>query len=204
MQLKNINVNTDPCWIVRVNGGLNEYKTEVKMASINNTKYIEQAKRFKLEEIELFQISEHHIIMIAPEFWESTSPFGFSYLLDMYDCMEGLADNLELHYRFLETLVEKLGMDKMSAPIVIHAPTKDGKELYPDKAGVSGWVPLVQSGIQIHSLEPSHFISLDVYSCKKFDPQVVKDFARECFAFKECEENFIKRGTNYGSPRTTA
>jgi len=88
------------------------------------------------------------------------SAFGYSYLLDMYECRAGVADNLELHYRFLEELVDRLGMTKMSAPIVIHAPRNRGVEQFPEKAGVSGWVPLIESGIQIHSIEPTHFITL--------------------------------------------
>jgi len=94
-------------------------------------------------------------------------PFGYSYYLDMYNCRVGAADDLELHYRFLERVVDKIGMTRMSQPVVMHGPTDKGRELYPDKAGVSGWVPLIESGIQIHSMEPKRFITLDVYSCNK-------------------------------------
>lgn len=125
-------------------------------------------------------------------------PFGFSYLLDMYDCHPGAADDLELTYRFLETLVDKLGMTRMSQPFVIHGPTKDGVELFPDKLGVSGFVPLIESGITIHSLEPTRFITLDVYSCCRFEPAVVFDFAKVTFGFQSHEDHFIERGTRYG------
>lgn len=124
-------------------------------------------------------------------------PFGYSYLLDMYNCKEGIADNLEVHYRFLEELVNMLGMTKMSAPIVMHAPRdKSGNEIYPDKAGVSGWVPLIESGIQIHSIEPTHFITLDVYSCKEFDPDAVRAFAQVAFGFTNYDERFLTRGSD--------
>ncbi len=127
---------------------------------------------------------------------ENQKPFGYSYLLDMYDCKTGVADDLELHYRFLEKLVDKIEMTKMAPPIVIHAPRdKEGKELYPNKAGVSAWVPLIESGIQIHSIEPTHFITMDVYSCNKFDPKVILEYAHECFGFTRCEERFLSRGS---------
>ena len=126
-------------------------------------------------------------------------PFGYSYLLDMYGCKKGVADDLEAHYRFLERLVELLDMTPMSAPIVIHAPTVEGVELYPDKAGVSGWVPLIESGIQIHSLEPSHFITLDVYSCKPFKQETVYEFAEKTFGFTKFTANWIERGRHYDS-----
>ena len=125
-------------------------------------------------------------------------PFGYSYYLDMYNCRVGAADDLELHYRFLERVVDKIGMTRMSQPFVIHAPTNNGKELYPDKAGVSGWIPLIESGIQIHSMEPTRFITLDVYSCNKFDKSIIVEYARECFGFAWHEEQFFVRGTKYG------
>lgn len=127
------------------------------------------------------------------------NPFGYSYLLDMYGCRAGAADDMELTYRFLERVVDRIGMTRMSQPIVIHGPTKDGKELYPMKAGVSGWVPLIESGIQIHSIEPTHFITLDVYSCNNFDKTIIFDYARECFGFTHFEEKYFPRGTGYAT-----
>lgn len=128
-----------------------------------------------------------------------SKPFGYSYYLDMYNCRIGAADDLELHYRFLERVVDRIGMTRMSQPIVIHGPTQNGKELYPDKLGVSGWVPLIESGIQIHSIEPKRFITLDVYSCNKFEPSVIREYAWECFGFGGVEEHFFVRGKGYGN-----
>lgn len=146
--------------------------------------------------------------------------FGKSYLLDMYGCTPGVLDDLEVHYRFLEELTWRLGMTPMSRPLVIHAPVKfntitlstepqtsDGitkrkyeiirEEEFPEKAGVSAWQPLIESGIQIHSLEPSHFSSLDVYTCGQLDPTIVREFAQEIFGFSSYEEHIINRGVNY-------
>jgi len=128
-----------------------------------------------------------------------SQPFGYSYLLDMYGCQPGVADDLELHYRFLEQLVDRLGMTRMSQPVVIHGPTENGVELFPEKAGVSGWVPLIESGVQIHSLEPKHFITLDVYSCRTFAKGTVLEFAYQCFGFEKHEDHFITRGTRYAT-----
>lgn len=125
--------------------------------------------------------------------------FGYSYYLDMYDCKVGSADDMELTYRFLERVVDRIGMTRMSQPIVIHGPTHLGKELYPAKAGVSGWVPLIESGIQIHSLEPTHFITLDVYSCNRFSKDIIFEYAKECFDFKNFEEHYFIRGAKYNA-----
>lgn len=123
------------------------------------------------------------------------SPFGYSLLMDCFDCGHGLADSLEVTYRYLEELVDRLDMTKMAPPIVIHGPRdRAGNELFPDKAGVSGWVPLIESGIQIHSLEPSHFITIDVYSCRMFDQYQVIQFTQATFQPSRVDHQFIYRG----------
>jgi len=95
-------------------------------------------------------------------------------------------------------LVDMLEMTRMSQPVVMHGPIgPDGMDLFPDKAGVSGWVPLIESGVQIHSIEPKHFITLDVYSCKKFDPKIVLEHARNFFGFRDYDHAFIVRGARY-------
>ena len=128
---------------------------------------------------------------------EEVKPFGYSYFLDMYHCKDGTADDLELVYRFLERLVDEIGMTRMTPPIVIHGPTDNGREIYADKYGVSGWVGLIESGIQIHAIEAVHFISLDVYSCSCFKPETVLEFAKKHFGFTKYEEHFLKRGIDY-------
>jgi S-adenosylmethionine/arginine decarboxylase-like enzyme len=96
-------------------------------------------------------------------------------------------------------VVDKIGMTRMSQPVVMHGPTRNGVETYPDKAGVSGWVPLIESGIQIHSMEPKRFITLDVYSCNKFDAEIIYDYAKECFGFVDSEQHYFVRGKKYGA-----
>jgi S-adenosylmethionine/arginine decarboxylase-like enzyme len=117
----------------------------------------------------------------------------------MYNVRDGAADDLELHYRFLEELVDRLSMTPMSSPVVMHGPKFKGQEIYPNKAGVSGWAPLIESGIQIHSIEPTHFITLDTYSCRWFDSQIVRKLADRTFNFEAYEEHFIERGSKYVS-----
>lgn len=125
-------------------------------------------------------------------------PFGRSYLLDMYNCRIGSADDLELIYRFLEELVVLIKMTPTIPPLVIHGPKdKNLIEIFPDKAGVSGAIFLIESGIMIHSVEPKRFITLDIYTCGELDTEIAKEFARKTFEFEHCEEHFIERGTQY-------
>jgi S-adenosylmethionine decarboxylase len=124
-------------------------------------------------------------------------PFGYSYLVDLYGVPAAQCDDLERHYRFLESLVDALGMTRMSVPVVMHGPTSNGVELFPEKAGVSGWVPLIESGIQIHSLAPAKFITLDVYSCKEFTIGTVMRHITKYFEFESFEDHFIVRGETF-------
>lgn len=130
-------------------------------------------------------------------------PFGYTVMVDAFECRPGACDDLELHYRFLEKLVEALGMTKMTNPIVVHAPQVNGVELFPDKAGCSGWIGLIESGIQIHSIEPTQFMTLDVYSCKTFTPGTVTDMIRIFFRPKVIAVHGpITRGTGDSHERT--
>lgn len=71
-------------------------------------------------------------------------------------------------------------MTKQSPPFVFMSDAN----LYPDKAGIFGWIPLIESGIQIHTLAPKHFISIDVYSYRAFEAKDLLAFANSYFYYK--------------------
>lgn len=122
-------------------------------------------------------------------------PFGHLLTLDLYGCKEGVCDDLSLCYHFLEDIVVELKMKKQSPPFIF----RSDAVLYPDKAGLSGWVPLIESGIQIHTLVPKNFISIDVYSCGKFTTENIEKFVQNYFECKEVEINYIERGVKYNN-----
>jgi S-adenosylmethionine/arginine decarboxylase-like enzyme len=120
-------------------------------------------------------------------------PFGYLLTLDLYGCRDGVCNDLALCYRFLEALVAELRMTMQAPPFVF----KSDHVRYPDKEGLSGWVPLVESGIQIHTLAPKNFISIDVYCCRKFSDGDIVKLAQGYFDCKAVEMNRIKRGVKY-------
>ena len=122
-----------------------------------------------------------------------TLAFGFQLLLDLYDCRPGVCDDLTLCYQFLDEVVEYLGMEKQAPPNIFRTPDLR----FPDKAGLSGWAPLVESSIVIHTLTPTNFISVDIYCCKEFDIAKAKLFVRKFFSPKRMDEQFILRGVDY-------
>lgn len=121
------------------------------------------------------------------------APFGYQLLLDLYNCKKPACDDLALCYTFLEEVVRVLGVEQQSPPFIFRT---DGKR-YPDKAGLSGWIPLVESGIQIHTLTPKNFISIDIYSCKQFEIEPIKRFVRDYFTPKRMDAQAVERGIDY-------
>lgn len=126
---------------------------------------------------------------------KKNEPFGHLMTLDLYDCKSGACDDIALCYHFLEEIVEVLHMKKQSPPFIF----KSDANKYPDKAGLSGWVPLIESGIQIHTLSVKNFISIDVYSCGKLGFDHVEELVKRYFSPNEFELNFIERGAKYNN-----
>lgn len=120
-------------------------------------------------------------------------PFGYLYTLDLYECKEGSCDDLTLCYNFLIDITKKLGMHYQAPPFIF----RSDEEKYPDKAGLSGWIPLIESGIQIHTLSVENFISIDLYSCGEFSTEGIGKYVKDYFACQEIETNFIERGLKY-------
>jgi len=139
------------------------------------------------------QVCEAPAALEAGKPKRQVEPFGYELLLDLYECKKGACDDLTLCYNFLEEIVRVLKVDPQSPPFIFRT---DGKR-FPDKAGLSGWVPLVESGVQIHTLTPKDFISIDVYSCRQFDREPLKAFVQRTFAPKRMDEQFLERGADY-------
>ena len=119
--------------------------------------------------------------------------FGYELLVDCYDCKKGTSEDLDLCYEFLDKLVDFIHMEKQAPPQIF----RTNRKKYPEKAGLSGWVPLVESSIVIHTLTKKNFISVDVYSCGKFDPERVVRFIRKYFNPEKIEKQLVERGRDY-------
>lgn len=121
--------------------------------------------------------------------------FGYELLLDLYDCKPGVCDDLELCYKFLDEIVDHLNMKKQAPPDIFFS--DDTK--YPGKKGLSGWVPLIESSIVIHTLSLKNFITIDIYCCHEFNAEKAEKFVREFFRPEFLEKNLIARGNYYES-----
>jgi S-adenosylmethionine decarboxylase len=119
--------------------------------------------------------------------------FGYELLLDLYDCSPGVCDDLALGYKFLDEIVDFLGFEKQAPPNIFYTDAKR----FPDKAGLSGWAPLVESSVVIHTLSVKNFISIDIYCCREFDIDKAKAFVCKFFTPKRLEAQFVLRGVDY-------
>lgn len=104
-----------------------------------------------------------------------------------------MCDDLSLCYRFLDEMVEDLAMEKQSPPSIFRSDEKR----FPDKAGLSGWAPLIESSIVIHTLTPKNYISVDIYCCKCFDRQKAREVCQDFFSPGRIDEQYIERGVDY-------
>ena len=127
---------------------------------------------------------------------KAPAPFGYLLALDLYDCNADVLDDVGLVYTFLELLVSRLGMTKQAPPFVFLSPPG-----FPAKEGISGWVPLIESGIQIHTLTCERFVSIDVYCCHRADRAMVLDIAQQFFAPKHHDIHEMPRGVSYRAKR---
>ena len=119
--------------------------------------------------------------------------FGYQLLLDLYECREGVCEDLDLNYRFLDDMVTELGMEKQAPPNIF----RSDEVRFPDKAGLSGWVPLIESSIVIHTLTPKDFISIDIYCCRAFDIKKAKEVCDRFFSPKTIDTQYLERGLKY-------
>lgn len=119
--------------------------------------------------------------------------FGHSLHVDLYGVDRGLCDDIGFFYALLDDLVARLGMHKQAPPFLFRSPEAD----YPDKAGLSGWVPLIESGISVHTLTVAGFVSIDIYTCGLLHPPEAVAWLVDRLGASSVEQQYLVRGARY-------
>ena len=120
------------------------------------------------------------------------APFGYLLALDLYDCKDTTLCDVGRAYGFLEAVVAALGVNKQAPPYVVISPPE-----YIDKVGITGWVPLIESGIQIHTIQPRRYVSIVVHCCRKINERAIRDIASSFFEPRDCVSQTITCGKKY-------
>jgi len=113
---------------------------------------------------------------------------GNHLMIDIFGCKKNL-DNQVFIKSFLDKLPGKIGMNKLSEPIV--KPYGGGKL---DSGGITGVILVSESHISIHTYPKEKYASIDVYSCKEFDIEKVKKIVTNAFESERIETNTVGRG----------
>ncbi|MFA5925303.1 MAG: adenosylmethionine decarboxylase [Parcubacteria group bacterium] len=124
----------------------------------------------------------------------ATCTFGVHLTLDGYGGNPDKLNDPELVRKSLDEVVEKLGMEKMTEPVVKYAEPRNMK----DSGGYSGFVMIVESHISIHTFPKKKFVSIDAYTCKdEMNREIVENYFKKAFELEETEIQFFKRGLKF-------
>lgn len=124
---------------------------------------------------------------------QKTIPFGLHVMLELYDCDPQILSDDNLVFTVLDKLPDKIGMNKLITPQVVHTPGNNKR----DPGGWSGFVIIQESHISIHTFVKRRFVTADVYSCKEFDPYIAIDYFKKMFKTDDIEYGIEQRGIKY-------
>ncbi|HZU17292.1 MAG TPA: S-adenosylmethionine decarboxylase [Candidatus Dormibacteraeota bacterium] len=118
-----------------------------------------------------------------------TEPFGWELLLDLYECdRQAIQDEAGIR-RFVEQLCDEiLHMRRVGEPLLLHFGEAD-----PKTAGYSAVQLIETSSVVAHFSEERGSVYLDVFSCRRFDPDQIIRFASRTFQAGRCRSQFVTR-----------
>lgn len=101
--------------------------------------------------------------------------WGIASAIDIYDCDPDLIRDADAIRRFVVELCELIEMKRFGETQVVH---------FGEDERVAGFsmVQLIETSlISAHFANQTNAVYLDVFSCKPYDPEVVRDFAQRFF-----------------------
>ena len=112
-------------------------------------------------------------------------------MLDLYGCKPEALGDKSLVRRIFEDLSKIMDLRMVTEPVIIYY---SGEKDSPSGEGISGFVIVAESHLSIHTDLRTNFASIDVYSCKEFDVEVVEKYLIEVFGAERVEKKFFLRG----------
>lgn len=125
--------------------------------------------------------------MLEPETNGRATPWGWHLVLNLYECNPEQIRSAEVIRAFVIELCERIEMHRFGEPTIV----KFGED--PRVSGYSLVQLIETSNICAHFADESNATYLDIFSCKKFDPELAASFCIETFQAKKAAGTFISR-----------
>lgn len=119
--------------------------------------------------------------------------FGHSLHIDLYEVDPRFCKSLDYNYDMLTSLCDYLKMEKQSPPFLFISPVDPSSE----KAGLTGFLPLIESGISIHTLTNKRFVTIDIYTCGELDIDKTIEWIKDWYSTDTIEYYEMARGISY-------
>jgi len=114
--------------------------------------------------------------------------WGYHLVLDCQGCDTDKVTSREQIYNFIKTLVKEIDMKAYKEPLIEHFATHN-----PDAAGFS-FVQLIEtSSITGHLVDKNGDAYIDIFSCKKFNIETVKEVLNAFFSPKKIRVIYLTR-----------
>jgi len=114
-------------------------------------------------------------------------PWGFLSCIDLYNCDPGIIRDAGKIKQFVVELCDLIKMKRYGETQVIHFGEDERV------AGFSMTQLIETSLISAHFANLTNTTYLDVFSCKRYDPDTVADFAKKYFRAKTVNLKVVRR-----------
>lgn len=119
--------------------------------------------------------------------------WGYHLMLDTAGCNDNIKSRDSI-YHFVKELVEKIDMVAHGQPLIEFMLPGDPKQGF-------SLVQLIEtSNICAHFIEPDSTAYFDVFSCREFDPEIVRQIISKYFAPTAVREHFLHRQAPQNNP----
>ena len=125
--------------------------------------------------------------MPEPETSGKATPWGWHLVLNLYQCDSERIKSAQVIRQFVIDLCELIEMRRFGEPTIVN---------FGDDPRVTGYslIQLIEtSNICAHFADESGAVYVDIFSCKKFDPEVAAAFCAKTFGAQKAAGTFISR-----------
>lgn len=122
--------------------------------------------------------------------------FGPHLLMDFFSHSPYLGE-IDFWEEFLSKTVTKVGMRALDRPKVWRTDCENAAWKPPEVTGLSGFVPLAESHVGMHTFVEQEYVFMDIFSCTYFDvPEAIAFVEKELFGYR-MDTQLCVRGENF-------